>query len=149
MTVVAGPEAVKPPAREILVLADGIELVGEYEDSGFKEPPHLARRADGQMIQLTWLLYLVAEACDGRRDADAIAAAVSERFGRRVSARNVRFLAEERLRPLGVLALRDGTTPELPKREAMFALRCRKPILPGARRERDRGRASPGCTGGR
>ena len=130
MTVVAGPEAVKPPAREIFVLADGIELVGEYEDSGFMEPPHLARRADGQVIQLTWLLYLVAEACDGRRDAEAIAATVSERFGRRVSARNVRFLAEERLRPLGVLALRDGTTPELPKREAMFALRCRKPIVP-------------------
>ena len=53
-----------------------------------------------------------------------------EHYGRGVSARNVRFLAEERLRPLGVLALRDGTTPELPKREALFALRCRTPLLP-------------------
>jgi putative peptide zinc metalloprotease protein len=110
------------------VLADGIELVGEYEDSGFKEPPLLARRADGQMIQLTRLLYLVAEAADGR-DEETVAEIVSERFGRRVSADNVRFLADEQLRPLGVLALRDGTTPELPKREALFALRCRRPIL--------------------
>ena len=70
------------PAREILALADGVELIGEYEDSGFKEPPLLARRADGQMIQLTRLLYLVAEAADGRRDEQAVAAAVSERFGR-------------------------------------------------------------------
>ena len=61
----------RPPAREILVLADGVELIGEYEDSGFKEPPLLARRADGQMIQLTRLLYLVAEAADGRRDEEA------------------------------------------------------------------------------
>jgi putative peptide zinc metalloprotease protein len=59
--------AQRAPAREILALADGVELIGEYEDSGFKEPPLLARRADGQMIQLTWLLYLVAAAADGRR----------------------------------------------------------------------------------
>ena len=76
------------------------------------------------------MLYLVAAAADGGRDEQAVAAEVSERFGRPVSADNVRFVADERLRPLGVLALRDGTTPELPKREAMFALRCRRPIVP-------------------
>ena len=118
------------PAREVLALAEGVELIGEYEDSGFKEPPLLARRADGQMIQLTRLLYLVAAAADGGRDEQAVAAEVSERFGRPVSADNVRFVADERLRPLGVLALRDGTTPELPKRQAVFALRCRRPIVP-------------------
>src|SRR3954447_16586509 len=96
--------------RDVLVLADGIELVGEYEGSGFKEPPLLARRADGQMIQLSRLLYLVAAACDGRRDPNAVARAVTERYGRLVSARNVGFVVEEKLRPLGVLALADGTT---------------------------------------
>src|SRR5918993_2701960 len=107
--------ALHAPAREVFALADGVELIGEYEDSGFKEPPLLARRADGQMIQLTRLLYLVAAASDGRRDEHGVAAEVSEHFGRPVSAGNVRFVADERLRPLGVLALRDGTTPELPK----------------------------------
>ena len=62
--------AAAPPA-DAPRLAEGIELIGEFEDSGFKEPPLLARRADGQVVQLTQLLYLVAEACDGARDVDA------------------------------------------------------------------------------
>jgi putative peptide zinc metalloprotease protein len=118
------------PDKEILDLADGVELIGEFEDSGFKEPPLLARRADGQVIQLTQLLYLVAEACDGGRDAAAVAAVASERSGRAVSVENVKFLVEERLRPLGVLALADGTTPELPKRAPLLALRHRRPLVP-------------------
>src|SRR4051812_6481171 len=28
-------------------LAEGMDLIGEYEGSGFKEPPSLVRRADG------------------------------------------------------------------------------------------------------
>jgi len=125
-------QAVDPPVqREVLALADGVELVGEYEDSGFKEPPLLARRADGQMIQLSRLLYLVAAACDGRRDHEAVAEAVTERYGdRRISARNVRVVAESKLRPLGVLAQADGTTPSLPKRAPVMALRHRRPLLP-------------------
>src|SRR4051812_50131452 len=80
-------EVLAPRARgEALVLADGVELIGEYEGSGFKEPPLLARRADGQMIQLSRLLYLVAAASDGRRDAELVAAVVTEHYGRRGSA---------------------------------------------------------------
>src|SRR3954449_724174 len=104
--------AVRPPAAQqapsTACLAEGVELIGEFEGSGFKVPPLLARRADGQVIQLTRLLYLVAEACDGRRDAEAVADAVTERFGRRVTADNVAFLVDEKLRPLGVLAGPDG-----------------------------------------
>src|SRR5829696_2853677 len=110
-------------------LAEGVELIGEFEDSGFKEPPLLARRADGQVVQLTRLLFLVAQACDGRRDAEAIAEEVTERFGRKVSADNVTFLVEEKLRPLGVLAGADGSTPKLEKREALLALRHRRAVL--------------------
>src|SRR3954452_7774303 len=130
---IAGP-AVSPPAPpregEPLALADGIELIGEYEGSGFKEPPLLARRSDGQVIQLPRLGYLIAGAADGRRDADAVAAVVSERYGRNISGRSVRFLVERTLRPLGVLALADGTTPELPKRAPVMALRHRRALVP-------------------
>jgi putative peptide zinc metalloprotease protein len=42
------PQAAEPPPR----LCEGIELVGEYQDSGFKQPPYIVRRADGQVIQL-------------------------------------------------------------------------------------------------
>jgi putative peptide zinc metalloprotease protein len=113
----------------VLALADSVELIGEFEGSGYRRPPLLVRRGDGQMVQLTRLLYLVAEACDGRRDAQAVAAAVSARYGRRVNARNVLHLAEEQLRPAGVLALADGTTPELHRRVALLALRHRRAIL--------------------
>ena len=67
-------------------LAQGIDLIGEYEGSGFKETPFLARRADGQTLQLTALLYSVASHADGQCDEAAIAAAVSEDIGRKVSA---------------------------------------------------------------
>jgi putative peptide zinc metalloprotease protein len=132
MTIVEPITAPRPLSAggEVLALADGVELIGEYEDSGFKDPPLLARRADGQMIQLSRLLYLIAAACDGHRDADSVAAVVGEQYGRRVSSRNVRYVVERKLRPLGVLALADGTTPELPKREPVMALRHRKPIVP-------------------
>ena len=134
MALAAAPAVPAVRSRgEALELADGIELIGEFEGSGFKEPPHLARRADGQVIQLTRLLYLVAEACDGRRDAGEVAAVVSGRCGRAVSAGNVRFLVEQRLRPLGVLALADGSTPALPKRAPLLALRHRKPLVPEPR----------------
>ncbi len=129
----APPRTERAPSRPfegILALADGVELIGEFEGSGYRRPPLLARRGDGQMVQLTRLLYLVAEACDGRRDAQAVAAAVSARDGRRVSAANVLHLAEEQLRPLGVLAQPDGTTPELPRRLGLLSLRHRRPILP-------------------
>ncbi|MDQ1374276.1 MAG: putative peptide zinc metalloprotease protein, partial [Actinomycetota bacterium] len=70
-TAMAGTE--RPPQ-----LADGVELIGDYGGSGFKEPPSLVRRNDGQVIQLTELLYLVAKYSDGSRDADAIGAKVTE-----------------------------------------------------------------------
>src|ERR1044071_4038787 len=94
--------AVPPPPAvraggEPLVLADGIELIGEYEGSGFKEPPLLARRRDGQMIQLPSLLYLIAAAADGRHSAEGVAAVVSEHYGKRVGARSVRHLVESKL----------------------------------------------------
>ena len=115
------------PAPE---LAEGIELIGEYEGSGFKEAPYIARRADGQVIQLTYLLHLVATKADGRREHTEIAAAVTEDFGRRVSAGNVEFLIEKQLRPLGVLAAADGTSPEIEKPDPLLALKFRVALVP-------------------
>jgi putative peptide zinc metalloprotease protein len=129
------PEFVEPrpaprPHDEPLVLADGLELIGEYEGSGFKEPPLLARRSDGQMIKLRRLPYLIAAAANGERDAGDIAALVSEHYPRSVTGRDVNYLVERTLRPLGVLARPDGTTPKLPKRAPVMALRHRRPVIP-------------------
>ncbi len=111
-------------------LAEGIELIGEYEGSGFREAPYIARRGDGQTIQLTQLLHLVAEQCDGSRDYKAIAGRVSEAFGRKVSAGNVQFLVEKKLRPLGVLAEADGSSPEIAKPTQLLALKFRTALVP-------------------
>ena len=111
-------------------LAEGIELIGEYEGSGYKEAPYIARRGDGQVIQLTYLLHLVASEVDGQRDYRAIGAAVSEDFGRKVSAGNVQFLVEKQLRPLGVLAAPDGSSPTIEKSDPLLALKFRVALVP-------------------
>src|SRR3954469_18201444 len=118
------------PATEKPRLAHGIDLIGKYEGSGFKEPPYIARRADGQVIQLAPLLFLMAELADGQHTNEEIAAAVSEAIKRGVSADNVRQLVDERLRPLGVIAPADGSEPELPKIDPLLALKLRAALVP-------------------
>src|SRR5438067_6215016 len=118
------------PPTEKPHLARGIDLIGRYEGSGFKEAPYVVRRADGQVIQLAPLLYLIAELADGERTNEEIAAAVSEAIKRGVSADNVRQLIEKRLRPLGVIAPADGSEPELHKADPLLALKQRAALVP-------------------
>ncbi|MHC6229999.1 hypothetical protein ACX5I6_09900 [Arthrobacter sp. MMS24-T111] len=106
-------------------LADGVQLLGTAEGSGYREPPALARRGDGQTLQLTRLLYLVLEAADGSRDLDGIARHASEGSGRLVSAENVRTLMDSQLLPMGLLRLADGSQPEVKKSNPLLGLRFR------------------------
>jgi putative peptide zinc metalloprotease protein len=110
-------------------LADGVELLGEYQDSGYSQPPSLVRRADGQVIQMSPLLYQVACRIDGSRDPDAIAALVSADLGRSLDAGQVRYLITAKLLPLGVVAA-GGVPRALPKANPLFALRARATLLP-------------------
>ncbi|MDX6488029.1 MAG: putative peptide zinc metalloprotease protein, partial [Gaiellaceae bacterium] len=55
---------------------------------------------------------------------------MSERFGRGVSAENVQMLVDEKLRPLGVLAQADGSSPQLEKVDPMLALKFRAALVP-------------------
>ena len=91
----SSPEAFLRPAP-----ASGLVLLGELAGSGYRTPPALVRRPDGQTIQLTTLLYLVLQAVDGERSCAEIAAVVSAAYGRRVGEDDVRLLAETKLRPL-------------------------------------------------
>jgi putative peptide zinc metalloprotease protein len=129
--VTTASQPVEPPrSSHAPRVAQGVELIGQYEGSGFKEAPYLARRADGQTIQLSKLLYAVAESCDGRRTYDEIAAEASRTFGRRLSARNAKTLVEEKLNPLGVVANHDGSQPVLSKPDSLLALKLRKGVIP-------------------
>src|SRR5215212_6738591 len=113
------------PAQASLHRAAGVQLIGEMAGSGYRVPPSLVRRADGQTIQLTPLLYALLREIDGRRTTAEVSAAVSESTGRTVSEENVRQLVDERLRPLGLLRREDGSQPVLKKRNPLLGLRCR------------------------
>src|SRR6476620_7129555 len=116
----AHPGALPPPA-----LADGIQLLGETKGSGYKQAPSLVRRADGQTIQLTPLLYLVLEAVDGRRSLDEIAQHAGSQSGKPITADNVRTLIDTQLLPLGLLRLADGSQPEVKKSNPLLGMRFR------------------------
>ncbi|MEW1954729.1 hypothetical protein [Terrabacter sp. NPDC080008] len=110
----------RPPARTA-----GVELLGTATGSGYRNPPALVRRPDGQTVQLTPLLYLVLEAIDGRRTPAEVAERVSTAYGRRLAPGDVQQLVETRLRPLGLVCNADGSEPALRKANPLLALRFR------------------------
>ena len=139
MTAVAGhvtagrPPPVLPPADapglvQVPRLAEGVELLGEYKDSGYSQPPSLVRRADGQVIQMSPLLYRVACQIDGSRGPDAIADLVSADLGRSLTADQVRYLITVKLLPLGILAAEEAPAAA-PKANPLLALRARGTLL--------------------
>jgi putative peptide zinc metalloprotease protein len=111
------------PAR-----AEGVELLGPFAGSGYRRPPSLVRRADGQTIQLTPLLYQVLESIDGRRGYEELASDISDRVSRLTAPDDVRYLVEKKLRPLGLLRRSDGSEPTPKKLDPLLALRLRKVI---------------------
>src|SRR3984957_8684935 len=120
------PDLAWPPR-----LADGTELLGEFKNSGVTEPPSLVRRADGQVIQLSRLVYLVASLLDGSRGPDVIAAKASAELGRTLSAEQVGYLITAKLAPLGIAASA-GAPAALPTARPLLALRARATLLPAA-----------------
>ncbi|MER7565662.1 hypothetical protein ABTZ93_22235 [Streptomyces sp. NPDC097941] len=112
-------------------LSAGLRLHGEYQGSGFTEPKYIARRGDGQVVQLSRLLYLVASSVDGERDTESIAHRVSARFGREVSGENIRFLVEKKLEPLGVTVPEGQESDEVdaPRSDLLLALKGHRIIF--------------------
>ncbi|MFJ4006774.1 hypothetical protein ACIPWL_25450 [Streptomyces sp. NPDC090023] len=119
------------PARPVPRLSAGMRLHGEYQGSGFTESKYIARRGDGQVVQLSRLLYLVASSVDGVRDDDTIAHRVSARFGREVSAENIRYLVENKLDPLGVTVPEGQESDEVdaPRSDLLLALKGHRVIF--------------------
>ncbi len=111
-------------------LAEGTELMGEYEGSGFKEPRFMVKRSDGQLIQLDLLVYSIVRNIDGTRSLEEIAEQVTEEYGRTVSAGNVRTLIARNLMRDGLVTLPDGSTPRLKKADPLLRLKMRTTLLP-------------------
>ena len=104
---------------------DGVQLIGEMVGSGYRTPPALVRRSDGQVLQLTPLLYLVLEAANGRRSCAEIAELVGRRLSRSVVEEDVRSLVDGHLRPLGLLRLADQSDPDLKRSNPLLGLKPR------------------------
>lgn len=83
-------------------LTAGTELLGPWRDSAFETPRYLVRRADGQVMQLPELLYRIAAALDGR-SVEEIAAEMRRESGADLTADQVAFLVDDRLRPVGIV----------------------------------------------
>lgn len=111
--------------RDVPALVAGTQLFGLQRGSGYRVAPYLARRADGQVLQLTPLIYAVLAAVDGRRDIDVIAREVGTSLGRDLHPDDIRSLVDDKLRPLGLVLGRDGTHPPMRKSNPLLALRAR------------------------
>src|SRR5688572_4523954 len=120
--VTAGADA------QVLARAAGVELLGEIPGSGYRHPPALVRRGDGQVLTLTPLLQQVLLAVDGRRTVDEVAEEVSASSGRLVRPADVRQPVAASLRPLGLLQRADGSEPELRRSDPLLALRFRRVV---------------------
>jgi putative peptide zinc metalloprotease protein len=122
----AGAATTAAPPR----LADGVELIGEYSGSGFEEPPYIARRADGQIVQIAKLFYAVADEIDGATSYDEIAERATQRAERGIDAETAQYIVESKLQPLGLVAAENGAAPELTKLDPLLALKFRAGIVP-------------------
>ena len=98
MVVSAPPAVAEYPQR-----APDIELVGEMQESAFQDRQWLIKR-DGHFLQVSELLYRVAEQADGRRTHQDIATAVTHATEWIVTDAHVSQIIEAKLIPLGVIA---------------------------------------------
>ena len=94
--------------------------------SGYRRPPALVRRGDGQVLTLTPLLQQVFAAVDGRRTVAEVAEQVSASYGRAVRPGRRPHLVDTTLRPLGLLQTADGSEPEVRRADPLLALRFKK-----------------------
>jgi putative peptide zinc metalloprotease protein len=114
-------------------LAQGTELIGQFEESGLKDSPYVVKKADGQLVQLPHLLFLVAENLDGSKSLEEVARAVSAKFEKEVGPGDVKLLVEEKLQPLGLLDGAAGPpadTPQTEREDPLLALKLKTAVLP-------------------
>jgi len=133
-------EAATPPPSGVAVArlqrADGLELLGEMKGSGYREAPGLVRRADGQTLQLTPLLYAVLEAIPEASHTSAVRQRLLDEHRIDLGADDLEALVREKLRPLGLLCAADGSEPALRRSKPLLSLRGRTAVISPAQTDR-------------
>src|SRR5919201_2385763 len=95
--------------------AANVALAGGLAGSAYTEQQWLGQRGD-RYLQLTEILYRIAEAADGKHTPEEIAVLVSAMTRREISADDVRALIAEKLAPAGIIA--SATAAPLPAADA-------------------------------
>lgn len=125
-----------PVTAAIPSVVDGTELVGEFAGSGYREPPLLVCRPDGQVVQLPPVLYLLVKVLDRQRrsagkrlDKDEVlsqaADVLSKATGREFNGEHIVYLIDRKLAPLDVTTYSDGSVPDAGKAMTTLSLRYR------------------------
>jgi len=109
------------------VLAPGVELAGRFEGSAFRDPQWLIQR-DGHYVQVSELVYRVAEYADGQRTLRQIADRLTESSEWTVTPEHVGRILTSKLVPLAIVA---GSGQPAPYRPAASLLlpKMRKKVL--------------------
>lgn len=118
-------------------IADGVRLMGPYQDSGYAEPRYLVRRADGFVILVPSLIQHVLDGLLADGDPELVAGRVSVACGRELSPEGLSFLVERKLGPLGLVDTLDRggdvavPTVEPPRPQGLLlGLRLRRVLVP-------------------
>ncbi|WP_433467671.1 hypothetical protein [Spirillospora sp. CA-128828] len=129
-----------PAALTLPSLVEGAELVGEFKNSGYREPPQLVCLPNRQLVRLPPLLFLVVRTLHEHRDLtatqdtvtalDTVADAVSQEAGARLSAEQIVYLVDRKLAPLGVTTYSDGSAPPIVKADPFLGLKFKLAVFP-------------------
>ena len=107
--------------------ACAVELIGSFQGSGRANETYLARRDDGQWVELTPLLWLTLSSLDGVRTSAQVADRVTAALGQPVAGEDIDYLIDKKLVPAGLV----GTPSGKQKRpDLVLALRAKKVLLP-------------------
>lgn len=110
-------------------LAPGVKLAGQMQESAFKEPPWLLERDGAGYVQVTELLYRIAEQSTGDHGYDAIAANLTD-AGLPVRADTIQRLVAQMLIPLGLVAMADGSVAPVSKqRSSLLSINMRMKMV--------------------
>jgi putative peptide zinc metalloprotease protein len=96
------PQSTVEAIPERPALAPGVMLVGEMPETGFENRQWLVMRGT-QFLQVTELLYRLAEQINGERTVDEIAQSMTDATEWIVTPDNVRHLLQAKLIPLGLI----------------------------------------------
>ncbi|RYP84272.1 MinD/ParA family protein [Nocardioides guangzhouensis] len=112
-----------------------LDVLGQSQDSGLRDPTYLVRRWDDQVLQLSELLYLVLIHLEPFRSPEEVASLVSDAHGRTLTPAGLEYVVTTRLSPLGLAEeVGDGSVPPstqaLPRANPLLALTVKGTIVP-------------------